>query len=865
MFVTSLSFGEIINRFYLQDDYDFLLLFVSSFDGSDADILRKVVDNAKRIDRITGSQICFFYFVEDRYDWMNERLTRWVNEIPSYAPLYGQGVNVTMNMADEICQYFGLLRSYLPAFILIERRDRNARIYSIQNYIDFEAFLTPLNIIHSYIEDKEYILKQFEQNRRAGIVTQQEADMRSQIRHSWNVAIQQLEKKQDRENSLGMVEKAESRRTEILKFKNKLNENPLLKVKGVDETILYPDNDLFNLENNAIRRLEIALNSDRAKFIIESINSNNYQDGILEIWSLIGSKKVRLSNVLDKIRMQINERGFDIFISCKSQDYAKAHELFDYLKRNGYNPFLADASIKEVGVDQYTALIGEVINVCQSMIVFATDVDYLQTPYVYAEWNSFINDINTGRKPNAKIINIISSDINEHRLPLWLRDKQCFTIESYKTGLLSFLKGVPTIIQLCGEFQLSCDSLTHRTKNLMSEITSLNIRKMLSNFIDKIQYNKNIIEYQTELLQHSQDASCIKELCNKINQLSDVLHDEFNEIIDYIDIQRREETHQWDIINENPSVELLMDYLERYPEGAHAFEIDRILNRKVSSEGISFCPSIQHSKNKWLNLFRRRGKNIYSSVFTPAQIQPMNTFIVRVYLYKQEESEPVDAKVKSIDPNAQKKEYKPLDIPVKKGDKLTVRLKMSDGVILESDTKTIIWHNHFSDCSFMAKLTDILADNVFGTAYVYVNGVPAGELLFTIDVVVSQPKNLYAKVESRRYSRIFISYSHADEIQVRGFAECCRALGTDYFFDRHTLQAGDIFKEKIFHYINNADLFVLCWSKNAAESEWVQIEREHALSLIKEGKTKLFIYPLSLKPEAPLPLDMSDIYNFGTL
>ena len=90
-------------------------------------------------------------------------------------------------------------------------------------------------------------------------------------------------------------------------------------------------------------------------------------------------------------------------------------------------------------------------------------------------------------------------------------------------------------------------------------------------------------------------------------------------------------------------------------------------------------------------------------------------------------------------------------------------------------------------------------------------------------------------------------------------------LGKDYFFDRHSLKAGDIFKDIILNYIDNADMFVLCWSKNAAESEWVQIEREHALNLVRKGKSSLYIYPISLQPEAPLPQDMSDKYNFGKL
>jgi hypothetical protein len=256
---------------------------------------------------------------------------------------------------------------------------------------------------------------------------------------------------------------------------------------------------------------------------------------------------------------------------------------------------------------------------------------------------------------------------------------------------------------------------------------------------------------------------------------------------------------------------------------------------------------------------------INACVYAPAQIRAYKSFIINVYLYKLAETDEVDSKMKEIDSGAQKKEYKPLDLPIKYGDTLTVQLRMSDGISIDKELKSVVWYNHYTNCSFMAKLTDESISDVHGTAYVYANGIPAGELLFTIDVVETQERNLYAKVESHRFSRVFISYSHCDESQVKGFAECCKAIGTDYFFDRHTLQAGDIFKDKILNYIHNADLFVLCWSKNAAQSEWVQIEREYALSLIKSGEVNLSIYSLSLKPEAPLPLDMIDKYNFGVL
>lgn len=258
-------------------------------------------------------------------------------------------------------------------------------------------------------------------------------------------------------------------------------------------------------------------------------------------------------------------------------------------------------------------------------------------------------------------------------------------------------------------------------------------------------------------------------------------------------------------------------------------------------------------------------QNINACVYAPREVRYGKSFIIRVYMYLSQEQEVVDSKIGEIDPSAVKKEYKPLDLPVKLGDKLTVHLDLSDGVECKTSTKTVIWQNHYEDCSFMAKLVDTKQNSIDGTASILVNDIPAGEMLFTIDVVENHTRELYTRVESHRFSKIFISYAHQDEDQVRGIAEGCKMLGTDYFFDRHTLQAGDIFKDKILNFIEQADLFVLCWSRNAAESKWVQIEREYALSLIREGRASLSIYPLSLRPEAPLPLDMSDKYNFGSL
>lgn len=277
--------------------------------------------------------------------------------------------------------------------------------------------------------------------------------------------------------------------------------------------------------------------------------------------------------------------------------------------------------------------------------------------------------------------------------------------------------------------------------------------------------------------------------------------------------------------------------------------------------------TLKEKRSIWSKLFGKKEKSelINASAYAPAEIKPYKNFIVRIFLHKPEESNSIDMSVKDVDKSAVKKANKPLDIPVKENDRISVQLSLTDGTIIDEPLQNVVWRGRYIECDFICKLTDDDLSSIWGKAVIGVNSVPCGHLKFELDVVRNEPRKVYAKAEVKRFSKIFISYAHADYHQVRGIAEGCKMNGSDYFFDRHTLKAGDIFKDKILQYIDNADLFVLCWSKNAAESEWVQIERKYALELIEKGNHQLAIYPLSMPPEAPLPEDMSDKYNFASL
>lgn len=62
MYITPLKFKKYLIGFITSK----IIIFVSSFDYNDKNIIKEIVDDARRIDRLTGKEICFFYFVEER-------------------------------------------------------------------------------------------------------------------------------------------------------------------------------------------------------------------------------------------------------------------------------------------------------------------------------------------------------------------------------------------------------------------------------------------------------------------------------------------------------------------------------------------------------------------------------------------------------------------------------------------------------------------------------------------------------------------------------------------------------------------------------------------------------------------------------
>ena len=248
----------------------------------------------------------------------------------------------------------------------------------------------------------------------------------------------------------------------------------------------------------------------------------------------------------------------------------------------------------------------------------------------------------------------------------------------------------------------------------------------------------------------------------------------------------------------------------------------------------TYMPKTTKTRKKgfWTSIFKKgHYDNVFSSIFAPAETRRGTHLLVQVYLHLYEETETVKKLASGTDKNAIRRDYIPLQCRLKKGDTIEVILNIYDEKLLMSQKHTLSWQGSFTKCSFDYLVPKEIDSNELSCmAVLAVNGAHVGEMRFITRIV----NNLlfdhhHPEVFSRQYRKIFISYAHQDEDKVRMIAMAYKAQGVDYFFDRHYLKPGDIFPIKIKEFIESADRFILCWSANAAKSDYVKLEMQYAL------------------------------------
>lgn len=129
---------------------------------------------------------------------------------------------------------------------------------------------------------------------------------------------------------------------------------------------------------------------------------------------------------------------YDVFISCKSEDYKYAEEIYHFLTDNGIHTFLASKELRNIGDTEYRRAISNAMKSAYHMIVFASKAEFIDSTWVYYEWDMFVNAMLKGFK-KGQIMTILKG-VNTDRINMDLWKYESFTFENYKEKLMDYVE-----------------------------------------------------------------------------------------------------------------------------------------------------------------------------------------------------------------------------------------------------------------------------------------------------------------------------------------------------------------------------------------------------------------------------------------
>ena len=130
---------------------------------------------------------------------------------------------------------------------------------------------------------------------------------------------------------------------------------------------------------------------------------------------------------------------YDVFISCKREDYPIAERLYRYLKDNGFYVFLSSMDLRMLKDSEYMDAISEAIDSAYHLIVLGSSKENIMSKWVKFEWATFLNEQLSGRK-DGQIMTYVDGSLTIANLPIQLRHYESFTSQNYKGNILHYVE-----------------------------------------------------------------------------------------------------------------------------------------------------------------------------------------------------------------------------------------------------------------------------------------------------------------------------------------------------------------------------------------------------------------------------------------
>jgi hypothetical protein len=210
------------------------------------------------------------------------------------------------------------------------------------------------------------------------------------------------------------------------------------------------------------------------------------------------------------------------------------------------------------------------------------------------------------------------------------------------------------------------------------------------------------------------------------------------------------------------------------------------------------------------------------------------TVFVQVFAHLRDEAQDVAQLALEFDEEAQRRAVKTLHRSIPRESCLTIHLALP-GLTIDDPVQSITWNGYAESVQFGVSIpADHQSKSIIGTVTISLDSVPVGHIKFKLSVVVEEDP--FATQESQpvgdvahHYRLAFVSYASSDRPKVLSRVQMLTAVGIKYFQDVMNLDPGDRWEHKLYSHIDECDLFLLFWSREAKQSEWVMKEVQYAL------------------------------------
>ena len=142
--------------------------------------------------------------------------------------------------------------------------------------------------------------------------------------------------------------------------------------------------------------------------------------------------------------------SYDVFISFKNSgkdgkatpDAQAARSVYEALKAEKIKAFFSEESLAEVGKGQFGKSIETALESSKVLILVASCREHIESPWVEAEWDSFLQTVRSGHKEGELFI-FNCGELNPGELPLFFRRQQMFAKDSMSKLVQFVASAVP--------------------------------------------------------------------------------------------------------------------------------------------------------------------------------------------------------------------------------------------------------------------------------------------------------------------------------------------------------------------------------------------------------------------------------------